>query len=350
MSARPTVRFILFIVLVLIFLLVSGQHASVSAQGPSPTAQATPLKPVNMPAVRNDRAPRDSFSVFLPEIFFQYAVPTPIPPLLGEMIQIPAGPFTMGCDPNVETVTGCWGGSPPGGGYYNGFAMETPLHPVYLNEYYIDKYEVTNARYAACVDAGACNPPHYRTSQHRFSYFDNPAYANYPVINIDWWQAHTFCEWEGKRLPTEAEWEKAARGNVDTRRFPWSNQYPDCARENFRSSSGPCLGDTAPVDNYSFSDVSPYGVINMSGNVWEWVFDFYQEDYYNYSPYYNPTGPAVEMPSLSCNNCRVVRGGSWAFANTYSRTSYRGRLPPYMFTGYTGEPDQDVGVRCARSF
>jgi formylglycine-generating enzyme required for sulfatase activity len=322
-------------------LLLSAEP--VSAQDPDPIwdydspRQLPP--PVVLPPLRA-RVPS-----LLSGTFFAYLPLISVYPVtsFGDMVFVPAGTFVMGCNPADEVETHC------GGSYFNGFLMETPLHSVYLSDYYIDKYKVTNARYSACVTASACSPPAYNWSQTRIDYYTNPAYANFPVLNVDWFNARALCQWEGKRLATEAEWEKAVRGSLDTRRYPWGDTRPDCTLDNFRMPGyGLCVGDTTAVDSFSMINQSPYGLISASGNAWEWVSDWYQDDYYSYSPYYNPTGPANAVTSLSCNYCRVVRGGSWAFTWTYNRTSYRGRLDPFSTTTYTGSPDIDVGFRCAR--
>lgn len=228
----------------------------------------------------------------------------------------------MGCD---ESLDNC---------YVDGYSWptgEVPVHTITLSAYEIDKYEVTNARYANCVTAGGCSAPWTNRSNTRTSYYGDAEFANYPVIYVNWFQADEFCKWEGKRLPTEAEWEKAARGIQDTRKFPWGDAVPDCTRANYQPS---CTGDTSPVDAYP-SGVSPFGVMNMSGNVWEWVNDWYQGDYYYVSPAIDPQGP-------STGEKRVWKGGAWYYWASYARITYRNRSYPEGF-------DHSVGFRCARS-
>jgi eukaryotic-like serine/threonine-protein kinase len=203
---------------------------------------------------------------------------------------------------------------------------EKPQHLVHLRAYWMDRYEVTNAMYARCVRDGACQPPQQTGSKTHAAYYDEPGYENYPVIFVSWNQAQTYCTWAGRRLPSEAEWEKAARG-VDGQIYPWGDQSPTLGLANF----GGLVGDTSRAGSYP-DGASPYGILDMAGNVSEWVADWYDEDYYASSAYHNPSGP-------ESGEFHVLRGGSWFNMGRTMRAAFR-------LWNYPDVHSDTIGFRC----
>jgi formylglycine-generating enzyme required for sulfatase activity len=235
------------------------------------------------------------------------ATATPLPEEISDskgitMRLVPAGTFTMG----------------EGSG----------IHEVYLDAYYMDIYEVTNAAYKSCVDDGDCEPP-------KGAYYTDPTLADHPVVWVAWGQASLYCEWRSVRLPTEAEWEKAARG-TDGRTYPWGEE-PGCSKANI------CKPSTTAVGSYE-NGKSPYGMYDMIGNVNEWVGDWYSETYYQNSPSSNPPGP-------DSGNSKVVRGGSWNWY--WEKWGYEFKINPVWsaarWSNVLPGREKNIGFRCASS-
>lgn len=253
------------------------------------------------------------------------------------MRAIPAGTFQMGGDPQAALAE-CqkYSSNCDISNYQN----EAPIHTVTLKAFELDKYEVTNALYQACVEVEACTPPHETKSSTRASYYGDSAFDNYPVIYVDWNQSKAYCEWRGARLPTEAEWEYAARGGLEGKIYLWGDTFED-GQANFCDTNctydwksitiNDGYADTSLVGNYASNG---YGLHDLAGNVWEWTADWYGETYYSNSPASNPSGPAS-------GQYRVLRGGSWLITPDVLRVSLRVRnTPDDRYYGY--------GFRCAR--
>jgi len=257
-------------------------------------------------------------------------LPTPTPePFItstdSRMLYIPEGIFLMGDDESEERD-------------------QQPAHLLRLDAYYIDETEITNGAYAQCVDDGACSPPASPNATYHGSYFGDPAFDDYPVIFVSWFDADTFCRWRDGRLPSEAEWEKAAAfeplESVRTL-WPWGDEF-DGTRLNFcdkncpRDFSDPAVDDgaqdTAAVGSYP-DGRSHLGLLDMSGNVMEWVGDWYGRNTYSQSVDTNPLGPLE-------GEFKVMRGGSWLSAAPETRTTARDSFDPLVSRA-------NLGFRCA---
>jgi formylglycine-generating enzyme required for sulfatase activity len=267
------------------------------------------------------------------------------------MVYVPAGVFLRGTSTAWAQALAAQFG--------DYFAVETPQRSIYLSAYYIDKFEITNQQYAQFLAALATAGRRYTHPQVLPHKDPTPTYwhdrrlntATQPVTGVDWYDAYAYCRWAGRRLPTEAQWEKAARG-PSGQEYPWGNAWTAAYSNNAESTFGQpivshqhwiqLLGSLrlqalqrliTPVG--SFPDgVSPYGVHDMGGNLWEWCQDSYQKDYYHYAPSRNPPGPPASL-------YKVLRGGCWS--------SHRGKLRA-AYRNYDLATDRhlEVGFRCVR--
>jgi len=309
------------------------QETEVDAEPSAPEVTKTFIpKTTEISIMTNSSIPPTNTSTVVPTLV------QPEPPIgssrvseIDQMVQVyvPSGEFIMGSDDPEAKI------STEGGRAY----PEIPVNTVYLDGYWIDKYEVSNGQYALCVDAGVCRPSYLSSSETRPYYYGDPKYANYPVIWVNWYMARAYCEWAGRRLPTEAEWEKAARG-PDAREYPWGDEPLSGERANFcdincpRTIANPNFNDgysdTSPVGNYP-TGASPYGVMDMSGNVWEWTGTLIM-------PYPYDSNDGRE--NLEVNGERVWRGGPWSNGFWWMRSSVRYRsIPSYW--------QVNLGFRCA---
>jgi formylglycine-generating enzyme required for sulfatase activity len=228
------------------------------------------------------------------------------PAVEQEMVQIPAGEFTMGTKPGR-------------GAKY----VDNPQHKVKLDGFYMDRYEVTNSMYIKfCKETGNPYPEFWGMD----AFCSGPDFPDHPVVGVTWADASKYAAWAGKRLPTEAEWEYAARGGLIGKRYPNGNDV-DSTQSNYKDAYGHAI----PVGSLP---PNGYGLYDMSGNATEWVNDFYAKDYYLESPHENPEGPEI-------GKRRVIRGGGWRSGKMCATCNFRQSLRPYWV-------DINVGFRCAK--
>ena len=249
-------------------------------------------------------------------------VANPLDPSYPNMVLIPAGEFQMGSSDNDAEDD------------------EKPIHIVYVDAFYIDKYEVTNAQYREFIDAN----PQWQKDRIPKKYHDGdylkhwngnnypPGKDNHPVVYVSWYAAMAYAEWSGKRLPTEAEWERAARGGWIGKKYAWGYSL-----KFSKANYGESVGDTTPVGSY---DANGYGLYDMAGNVWEWCLDKYEADFYSISPRRNPLAGGTVNGILSnwidVSSVRVLRGGSWVSNAKFVRVSDRTRFTPQITNNARG--------------
>jgi formylglycine-generating enzyme required for sulfatase activity len=230
------------------------------------------------------------------------------------MVLVSAGPYSMGADYQSPT--------------------SLPIHTVNVPAFYMDIYEVTNAQYKAFCDSTSRAYPPDPGFSGMPDYFTNTAYMNYPVVNVDWYDARAYAAWAGKRLPTEAEWERAAKGNADNRQWPWGDTWV-AANANIYNNPADGYTYTSPVGNYP-NGISPAGCYDMAGNVWEWCEDDWHDNY-NIGGRPDDGSAWIDNPRGSG---RIGRGGSWSGGSPYSRCAGRGSNNPSFRL-------DTIGFRCS---
>jgi len=301
---------------VLGLVLAAGLGAAACAPGQGGGDTPTPAAPIETPALAEPQVRQKDGMVMVP---------------------VPAGAFPMGSsDAQIQAaVAQCTAGGYAEADCKSWIGVESPQHSVTLDAFWIDRTEVTNAQYGQCVADGAC--PEMACPDETTVTGDSQ-----PVVCVNWAGASAYCAWAGARLPSEAEWEKAARG-TDSRVYPWGDSL-DAGKANYCDSR--CTYDwkdagaddgfasTAPVGSYP-DGASPYGVLDMAGNAWEWVSDWYDAGYYAVSPERNPPGP-------ESRELRLLRGGCWDNPAGALRSTYRLNSDAEM--GLDG-----FGFRCAAS-
>ena len=228
----------------------------------------------------------------------------------GEMVSIPAGEFTMG---RTKLTSDDKTKMRP-----RVLLDDLPAHKVTISAFQMDPHEVTNAQYRVFVEATHHPAPYHWAHGH-------PG-AELPVYNVDWDDANSYCQWKAERLPTEAEWERAARAGKDAQDYPWGDQAPDAKRAIFNVATGP-----GPVAKFPPND---FGVYDMAGNVSEWTADWFDGAYYQNSPSVDPKGPAT-------GEYKVIRGGAWSDSGKRITVFFRNWVRPTQKT-------PNIGFRCAR--
>jgi formylglycine-generating enzyme required for sulfatase activity len=255
-----------------------------------------------------------AFTIVLPALGGMPPLPSSDGP--PETVPIPAGEFWMGraefqwlFDRNTEIE--------------RERLDDRPAHKLYLDSFAIDKYEVTNEEYLRYIKATGTKPPWY------WPHGEIPdGQARFPVYNVNWEEASVYCKWAGKRLPTEAEWERAARGGLERKRYPWGDDDQLRNRGRLDAPEGPVEVGTYPPNGF--------GIYDITGNVWEWTSDWYDRDYYSISPERNPKGPDTGM-------YKIIRGGGWTdgYDARNLMVSHRSYVDPTV-RAFT------IGIRCAK--